>query len=1068
VKTERWQRISQLYHAALAREGDCAAFLKQACADDEELRLDVESLLAQPASAEAFLTQSALVMGANVVSDPALMRTGHRMGEYQIQPELKEGLAHRYRIERELGRGGMATVYLADDLKHGRKVAIKTLHAEMAAAIGTQRFLREIEIAARLTHPHILPLHDSGEAKGQLYYVMPYIDGESLRVRMDREKQLSIEDALRLTREIASALEYAHQHAVVHRDIKPENVLLAEGIALVADFGIARAVSASVDQQTATGIIVGTPLYMSPEQASGSGEVDARSDLYSLGCVLYEMLAGEPPFTGSSAMVVLARHALEEMPSLKTRRPDIADGLESVVRKSLAKSPADRYTTAARFVEALSAATAGPTVSPQRSGSEALIPNNLPKERTRFIGRETELAECARLLGEARLLTVTGIGGSGKTRLAVRLAESLLQSHPDGVWFVDLSPLRDASRVGETIATTLAVGEEPGKGLLETLVHHVSGKRLLLVLDNCEHLLDTCGALVDALLRTADDVRVLVTSRESLGIEGERIFALRSLALPSEAWINLDAVKSSEAVRLFVDRAQIADREFVLDAQSAPSVVEICRRLDGIPLAIELAAARVKMLSIEEIRSRLDNRFRLLSTGNKTLLRHQTLGAAFQWSYDLLTADEQRLFRLLAVFAGGWTLEAATAVWSDAADEFEVLTLMTHLADKSLVMIERVASGTSRYRMLETSRQFAQEKLDEAVEGDAARARHLKYFVAWSEEREPMTRGVEYGDWLTQVEHEHENVLSALESCARAEGGAKHGLQLAGNASGYWYSRGMYGVGRERLGAALRLPGAESPTLERAAALVSMGHMAWHQGALAEARACHEESLTLSRNSGDARSIIMALNGLGWVSFDENDPGAAHACFEEALALARDMPEGHLIGPVLNNLAFLAWERGDLTQARAYWEDALGAEGALGNPRAVAAVVSNLTDIGLRSGAWEDVRGNLSRVLPIVRDLGLRSSANQVLKQSSSLAAGMGDVTRAARWYGAAAALEHATGIKRHFHRESYTFEARVREKLGAEAFARAAAEGAALGYEEALAEAQAWLEDPELWVHRS
>ena len=248
------------------------------------------------------------------------------------------------------------------------------------------------------------------------------------------------------------------------------------------------------------------------------------------------------------------------------------------------------------------------------------------------------MAECARLLGEARLLTVTGIGGSGKTRLAVRLAESLLQSHPDGVWFVDLSPLREASRVAEAIAATLAVGEEPGKGLLETVVHHVRGKRLLLVLDNCEHLLDACGALVDALLRTADDVRVLVTSRESLGIEGERLFALRSLAVPSGTRVNLDAVKSSEAVRLFVDRAQIVDGAFVLDAQSAPPVVEICRRLDGIPLAIELAAARVKMLSVEEIRSRLDDRFRLLTGGHKALPRHQTLRAAFQWSYDLLTA----------------------------------------------------------------------------------------------------------------------------------------------------------------------------------------------------------------------------------------------------------------------------------------------------------------------------------------------------------------------------------------------------------------------------------------------
>ena len=387
-------------------------------------------------------------------------------------------------------------------------------------------------------------------------------------------------------------------------------------------------------------------------------------------------------------------------------------------------------------------------------------------------------------------------------------------------------------------------------------------------------------------------MRVLVTSRESLGLEGERLFALRSLAVPSGTKLNLDAVKSSEAVRLFVDRAHIVDRAFILDAQSAPTVLEICRRLDGIPLAIELAAARVKMLSVEEIRSRLDDRFRLMTGGNKALPRHQTLRAAFQWSYDLLTADEQRLFRLLAVFAGGWTLQATTAVWSETADEFEVLELMTHLADKSLVIVERLASGTSRYRMLEIPRQFAQEKLAEAGEEDAARARHLKYFVAWAEEREPMARGAEQGDWLTQVGYEHENVLSALESCARAEDGAKHGLQLAKNVSTYWHSRGMYGVGRERLGAALRLPGAESPTLERAGALVSMGRLAWRQGALAEARACYQESLTLSRNASDPRSIIMALNGLGMVSLVENDSGAAHACFEEALTLARDLREG--------------------------------------------------------------------------------------------------------------------------------------------------------------------------------
>jgi non-specific serine/threonine protein kinase len=1068
MKTTRWEQISQLYHAALSREGDCAAFLKHACADDEELRLIVDSLLAQPASEETFLTQLPWLRAADVVTGRTSMRRSHPTGVDQVQLDrLREGLADRYRIVGELGRGGMATVYLADDLKHGRKVAIKTLYAEMAATIGHKRFLREIQIAARLTHPHILPLHDSGEANGQLYYVMPYIEGESLRVHLDREKSLSIDAAVRLTREIASALEYAHQHGVIHRDIKPGNVLLAEGIALVADFGIARAVSASVDQHTGTGIIVGTPLYMSPEQATG-GEVDGRSDLYSLGCVLYEMLAGEPPFTGSSAMVVLAQHALEEMPPLKSRRPGVPEALESVLRKSLAKSPADRHPTAVRFVEALSAAVAGWTISSHRRES-AFVPNNLPKERTRFIGRETELAECARLLGEARLLTVTGIGGSGKTRLAVRLAESLLQSHPDGVWFVDFSPLREASRVVDTIALTLAIGEDPGKGLLETVVHHLRGKRLLLVLDNCEHLLDACAAFVDTLLRNDDEVRVLLTSREILRLDGERVISLRSLAVPSKAGV--DAMKSSEAMQLFVDRAQIVDREFVLDAHCVRSVAEICRRLDGIPLAIELAAARIQMLSVDEIRSKLDDRFRLLTSGTTVLPRHRTLQAAFQWSYDLLSADEQHLFRLLAVFAGGWTLEAATAVRSDAGDEFEVLELMTHLADKSLVIIERLASGTSRYRMLEIVRQFAQEKLNEQGEEYAARARHLNYFAAWSERRVGMADGARQGEWLTQVEHEHENLLLALEFCPRAESGANMALDLACDLYEYWNFRGLYGVGRERLSAALRLP--EGDSLARAWALSGMGYFALKQRALTEAQKCFEASLMLSRNSSDARGrrypgpaencIIVALYGLGWVS-SENDPGAAQAYFEEALHLAREFGQDGPIGLGLSNLGLLAFQQDDLPRARVLFEETLALTRPMKDPWNVALGLIHLTEVALRSGAREEARRNLTEGLRIVREQGLRALALPALRRSSELAVAAGDAARGARWFAAAATLAHAMGSKGkpEGERTYAAAMARGREILGAQEFARVTAEGTALDYEEALAEAQIWLQDSE------
>src|SRR6266446_2454431 len=286
---------------------------------------------------------------------------------------LRAALADRYALERELGRGGMATVYLARDLKHGRPVAIKVLRPEIAAALGPERFLREIDVAARLTHPHILPLHDSGEAGGFLYYDMPYIESESLRDRLEREGQLPVEEALRITREVASALSYAHSHDVVHRDIKPENILLSGGEAVVADFGIARAITAAAGRNlTETGIALGTPGYMSPEQASGGGPIDGRSDVYSLACVLYEMLAGEPPYTGPSAQVVIAKRFTDPVPSVRRLRDTIPPAIDGAVSKALAKAPADRFVSAAQFADALTA-SAAPSVRPWFSRRRFLL-----------------------------------------------------------------------------------------------------------------------------------------------------------------------------------------------------------------------------------------------------------------------------------------------------------------------------------------------------------------------------------------------------------------------------------------------------------------------------------------------------------------------------------------------------------------------------------------------------------------------------------------------------------------------------------------------------------------------
>ena len=635
---------------------------------------------------------------------------------------LSQALAGRYRIDREIGRGGMATVYLGRDLKHDRPVAIKTLSPDLSAAIG-QRFLREIDVIAKLNHPHVIPLFDSGRADDLVFYVMPFIVGESLRARLERERKLPVEDAVRLAREIAGALAHAHQHGVVHRDIKPENILLADGIALVADFGIARALvdsdaGATTRMATGMGTILGTPRYMSPEQVSGE-DVDARSDVYALACVLYEMLAGQPPFVASTAAELMRLHLTAEPRSVHELRASLPPGLAVVLARGLAKVPADRYASAAQFSEAMAMATSvglGPVAG------ASIVPTNLPKPRTRFIGREKELAAAARLLAETRLLTLTGIGGSGKTRFALELAARSMDHHADGVWFVDLAPLTDASLVAEAIATRLSVRETPGKTPRELLLEHVTHKRLLLVLDNCEHVLTAVAELTDRLLAASETLTILATSREGLAVEGERQMALRSLGLPPERGASdLETVAASEAVELFLDRARLASESFHLTATNAGAIAEICRRLDGIPLAIELAAARIKMLSVDQIRSKLDDRFRLLVGGRQSAVpRHQTLQATIQWSYDQLAPDEQTLFRALSVFSGGWSLDLVTRFHGPEADAIEIMDRLGRLIDKSLVVVDRDGHDEPRYSLLETVRQYAQERSVEANESEAA------------------------------------------------------------------------------------------------------------------------------------------------------------------------------------------------------------------------------------------------------------------------------------------------------------------------------------------------------------
>ena len=792
-----------------------------------------------------------------------------------------------YQILSKIGEGGMASVYLADDLKHSRRVAIKVMNPDVGAAT---RFLREIEIAARLTHPHILPLHDSGVIDDQPFYVMPYIEGESLRQRILRLKSFPIDEALRFATQIASALEYAHQQGLIHRDIKPENVLLSNNIALVADFGIARFTNPNEGTAiTSANAAIGTPAYMSPEQLRPADTLDGRTDLYALGCVLYEMLVGSPPFTGPLHSLAY-QHLSVEPRSVSVNRPEVPPHVVEAIRKLLAKDPAQRFDTAAQFVTAiLSPAAEAATVSFESRVTQ--IPTNLPKDRTPFIGRTQELNDCAQLLLLSRLLTLAGLGGCGKTRLAIKVGERLTDRFPGGVWFVDLAPLTETSRVVTAVAQVLGLREESDKELDTVVSDHIADKKLLLILDNCEHLLHSCANFADRLLNSCAEVRIMTTSREALNVQGERVIHLPPLGVPdAKSGLNMESVQSADAIKLFIDRAKTARPLFELTSANVGAVAEVCRRLDGIPLAIELAAARVKILSIDQILTKLDDRFRLL-VGRSMLPRHQTLRAVIEWSYDQLSTEEQRLLRTLSVFAGGWTLALASKVIENL-DEFEVMELHSQLVDKSIVVVASDESAAQRYSFLETVRQFLFDKLTEAGESEDVKAAHFNAMLDLAEQAYG-ERAINEERWTTELEVESDNMRVALEY-ARVVDAEKY-LQIVGALAWFWIVKTHLADGREHLTAALNASDVKPSRPARVRALWGAAHMLALQGETSEARAWIDEARTMSQELGDTSEVALALDGMGWMHFFRSEDEAACSAFEECLRLQQANGVRHLV-----------------------------------------------------------------------------------------------------------------------------------------------------------------------------
>ncbi|MGH7724802.1 MAG: protein kinase domain-containing protein [Candidatus Eiseniibacteriota bacterium] len=978
------------------------------------------------------------------------------------------GLADRYRIEHEAGRGGMATVYVAEDLRHHRRVAIKVLEPGTVTALGRERFLREIEIAARLNHPHIVPLFEAGALGERCFYVMPYVEGETLRARLVREGQLPIEEALRLASEVASALGHAHKHGILHRDVKPENVLLSDGMARLSDFGISRAYepsdpSATSRGMTEPGTVIGTPRYMSPEQAAG-GALDPRTDLYALACVLYEMLAGHPPFVAPTPDAVIQQHLTVAPRPLHELRASIPAALSAVVARALAKLPADRFDSASSFVEALTAARNGSNAIALEGGATGRSAiGNLPNERTPFIGREAELADCERWLAETRLLTVTGIGGGGKTRLALELAARVRDRVADGAWFVDLGPLQNEEQVVPAVASVFGVGEVPGTPLLATLGRRLEPSDALLVLDNCEHLIGATATAADRLLAGCPRLTIVATSREGLGVSGERVYPLQSLSLPPVDG-DFAAACNSDAVRLFEDRARAVNAAFTLTPESLPVVAEICRRLDGIPLAIKLAAARVRVLSVEQIRDRLDDRFRLLTGGNRTALpRHQTLQAAIQWSYGMLPPEEQRLLQALSVFAGGFTLGSATRVTADDAgvlDEFAVMDTLTRLVDKSLVVVTPLTSGDPRYGLLETIRQFARERWIEAGDLLPVRERHLDEYLALAESAyvDRFAREETLGATL---ETELDNLRVALDY-ARATDSTRY-LELAGALAWFWQVRSRFHEGLDHLTQALSMSPADvSPASSmkqgaHARALWGAANIRSWRGETDVALAWMEEAIALWRKIGDRREEGLALIGIGWTRLLAGQEERGRATFEESLSVLREVgdpvPIHHAMAALCQSLVALS----RVAEARPLAHEVIAVGQADRDRRIEHFGWHFLADCALIEGRCEESLGLYRKSLELARALADRIEIGFEVEGVAMSLAGLGDRESAVRLSAAVRAEWRRLGVDLRIRFWDGLLERYIepaRRALPAETAERCRREGEAMSFEEAIAAA--------------
>ncbi len=1037
MKPERWREVKEILAGALERAPkERRGYLDQACAEPA-LRREVESLIAAHEEGDDSFMEQPAVKGTE-------LKIGAKLGAYTIVASI--------------GAGGMGEVYRAHDSKLGRDVAIKVLPPEFSAdSDRLQRFNREARSASALNHPNIVTIYELGQDGSTHYIAMELIEGKTLRELL-LDRSLPVRKAIEFAAQIAEGLAKAHEAGIAHRDIKPANLMVSDdGFVKILDFGLAKLGSTSGDfadartrstQQTRPGLVLGTPEYMSPEQASG-GELDYRTDQFSFGLVLYEMVTGKRAFRRGTPAETLAALLAEQAEPIAMQNPDAPAPLGWAIERCLAKEPDKRYVSTRDLARELAAIRDRFSERPAKQVESR--PSNIPVQRTGFVGREKELAAAMELLlrADARLVTITGPGGIGKTRLAVEVANGVVENFPGGVYFVPLSPLNDPDLIVSVIVQTLGLRGTGGQSPLEILKKNLqdsSRPPTLFLLDNFEHLAAAAPTVAE-MLAMGPNLKILVTSRSALHVYGEREFPVPPLALPdSRSKPSVEVLSQSPAVALFVQRAMAVKPDFELNGENGSAIIEICTRLDGLPLAIELAASRIKVLSPSSMRTRLASRLQLLTGGARDLPeRQQTLRAAIDWSFDLLSAAEQKLFRRLSVFVGGCTLESAEAVCDAKGDlDLDLLDGMASMVDKSLLQRVEQANGESRFAMLETIREYAREKLTASGEEASTRRAHAAYCLVLAEEEAAQPSGAEGLEWLEVLALEHDNCRAALEWLT-ATGDAEWGLRLGGALFRFWEMREYLAEGRDRLGKLLKLPGAAALTKARARALFAAGVLAREQGDYTSAEALVRENLDIARHLSDKQGVAVSLNALASFAQDRGDVAAARSLFEESLALWRESGDQKDVARSLSNLANVLKLEGDYPRARTLYAECLSIFRGLGDKTGVAWSLNSQGDVARDQGDSATARTLYEQGLTIFREVGDRRGIAATLADQGNLAREQRDCAAAQSLHRESLSIFQELDQKRGIARLLECFACTAATQLQAERSLRLAGAAAAL-----------------------